>query len=78
MRLMISESKNSKSLYAIKSTFENGKHPSKIVEKLGTVQELERKLDGQSPIQWGKDTCYESYKKMARNGLSFVPLQVAL
>lgn len=55
MRLMISESKNSKSLYAIKSTFENGKHSSKIVEKLGTIQELERKLDGQSPIQWARE-----------------------
>ena len=52
---MISESKNSKSLYVIKSTFENGKHSSRIVEKLGTVQELEKKLNGQSPIPWARE-----------------------
>ena len=55
MRLMISESKNSKSLYVIKSTYENGKHSSMIVEKLGTVAELEKKIGGQSPIQWAKE-----------------------
>lgn len=40
MRLSISKSKNSTSLYVIKSTYENGIRSSKIVEKLGTVKEL--------------------------------------
>jgi hypothetical protein len=54
MRLKISESPNSASLYVIKSTYENGKHSSKIVEKLGTVAELENKLNGEDPIAWAK------------------------
>ena len=54
MRLKISESQNSKSLYVIKSTYKNGIHSSKIVEKLGTVKELSRKLNGQDPIEWAK------------------------
>ena len=49
MRLSISKSKNSTSLYVIKSIYENGRHSTKIVEKLGTVKELEEKLNGQDP-----------------------------
>jgi len=52
MRLGVSKSKNSTSLYVIKSTYENKKHSTKIVEKLGTVQELNTKLNGQDPIEW--------------------------
>jgi hypothetical protein len=55
MRLSISKSKNSASLYVIKSTYENGVHSSKIVEKLGTYDELLEKLGGQDPIEWAKE-----------------------
>ena len=54
MRLKITESKNAKSLYIIRSTYENGKHSSKIVEKLGTYDDLLEKLNGQDPIAWAK------------------------
>lgn len=54
MRLKITESKNAKSLYVIRSTYENGKHSSKIVEKLGTYAELLKKLNGNDPIAWAK------------------------
>lgn len=63
MRLSISKSKNSTSLYVIKSTYENGKHSSKIVEKLGTVEALKETLDGQDPIEWAK----EYIKELTRN-----------
>ena len=43
MRLTISKSKNSTSLYVIESTYENGIRSSRVVEKLGTVKELEKK-----------------------------------
>lgn len=52
MRLSVSKSKNSTSLYVIKSTYENKKHSTKIVEKLGTIQELNTKLNGQDPMEW--------------------------
>jgi transposase len=54
MRLKISKSKNASSLYVIKSTYENGVNSSKIVEKLGTLADLEKKLGGQDPIEWAK------------------------
>lgn len=38
----------------IKSTYKDGKHSSKIVEKLGTYDELLNKLNGQDPIEWAK------------------------
>ena len=54
MRLKISESKNASSLYVIKSTYKDGKHSSKIVEKLGTYDAIQKKLDGGDPIAWAK------------------------
>jgi len=63
VRLSISKSKNSTSLYVIKSTYENGKHSSKIVEKLGTVSELSKKLNGQDPIEWANKYIEELNKK---------------
>ena len=52
MRLMVSKSKNSQSLYAIKSIYQDGKRSTKIVEKLGTLAELEKVHD--DPIAWAK------------------------
>ncbi|MEG0513873.1 MAG: transposase, partial [Clostridia bacterium] len=52
MRLKITESKNARSLYVIKSIYKDGKHTSKIVEKLGTYAELLKKLNGADPIAW--------------------------
>src|SRR5690554_1287050 len=63
MRLSISKSKNSTSLYVIKSIYENGKHTTKVVEKLGTVKELEEKLNGRDPIEWAKEYIAELNKK---------------
>ena len=54
MRLKITKSKNAASFYVIKSTYKNGKHSSKIVEKLGTYDELLKTLNGQDPIEWAK------------------------
>lgn len=55
MKLQITTSKNSKSLYVTKSFRENGKYSSKVIEKLGTYDELLKKLDGQDPIAWAKE-----------------------
>ena len=63
MRLKISKSKNSSSLYVIKSYRDNGKNTSKIVEKLGTYDELLKKLDGQDPIEWANQYIEELNNK---------------
>ena len=56
MRLKITESKNARSLYVIKSVYnkETQSNTSKIVEKLGTYDDLKKKLDGEDPIAWAK------------------------
>lgn len=59
----MSKSKNSTSLYVIKSTYKNGVHSSKIVEKLGTYDELKKKLNGEDPIEWAKKYIEELNKK---------------
>jgi len=63
LKLTISKSKNSTSLYVAKSFYVNGTRTSKIVEKLGTVVELEKKLNGQDPIEWAKKYIEEINKK---------------
>ena len=62
MRLMISKSPNAQSLYVIKSVFQEGKRSSKIVEKLGTYDELQIKLNGEDPIAWAKNYINELNK----------------
>lgn len=61
MRLMISESKNAKSLYAIKSVYQDGKRSTKIAEKLGTMAELEKIHD--DPVLWAKQYIAELTEK---------------
>ena len=63
MRLSYSKSKNATSLYVIKDFTENNKRTTKIVEKLGTLKELENKLNGQDPIQWAKKYIEQLNKK---------------
>lgn len=63
MKLTISKSKNSTSLYVAKSIYVNGTRTSKIVEKLGTVEELKKKLNDQDPIEWAKKYIQELNEK---------------
>lgn len=63
MRLQISKSKNAASLYVIKTTYTSGKEHTKIVEKLGTYEELKEKLNGQDPIEWAKKYIEELNQK---------------
>ena len=63
MRLKISRSKNSASLYVMKSTYINKIHSTKIVEKLGTYAELKEKLNGQDPIEWANEYIQELNRK---------------
>lgn len=65
MRLKITKSKNSASLYVIKSVY-NSKtqsNSSKIVEKLGTESELREKLNGVDPYDWANQYIAELNRK---------------
>ncbi|MEW6621961.1 MAG: IS1634 family transposase [Bacillota bacterium] len=63
MRLSFSKSKNATSLYVIKDVVEKNKRTTKTVEKLGTIKELEEKLNGEDPIEWAKKYIEELNKK---------------
>jgi transposase len=57
VRLKVTKSKNSASLYVIKSIYNSKTQSnySKIVEKLGTETELREKLNGADPYEWAKE-----------------------
>lgn len=63
MRLSFSKSKNATSLYVIKDLTEKNRRTTKIVEKLGTYDELKKKLNGQDPIEWAKKYIEELNRK---------------
>lgn len=61
MRLYLSKSKNATSLYVIKDVIEKNKRTTKIVEKLGTLAELQKVHD--DPIAWAKKYVDDLNKK---------------
>lgn len=54
MRLQIVKSKNAQSLYVVKTIYNNKKRTNKVVEKLGTYENLKKKLYPNEPIEWAK------------------------
>lgn len=63
MRLSTSKSKNAILFYIIKSTYIDKKHSTKIVEKLGTLEEVKIKANGEDPYIWAKRYAEELTKK---------------
>ena len=59
MRLSISKSKNATSFYIIKSTYIDKKHSTKIVEKLGTLEEVKAKAGNKDPYEWANEYAKE-------------------
>lgn len=55
MRLSISRSKNAISYYVKADVTIDGKRTSKIIQKLGTHAELEKKLGGRDPEEWARE-----------------------
>src|SRR5690554_2262714 len=63
MRLSSSKSKNATSLDVIKDITVKNKRTTRVVEKLGTVKELEEKLNGRDLIEWANEYIAELNKK---------------
>ena len=63
MRLKVSRSKNSASLYVTKTVYVDKKERTITVEKLGTEKELRERLNGQDPYEWAKDYIEKLNKK---------------
>lgn len=63
MRLKVSRSKNSASLYVTKTAYIDKKEHTITVEKLGTETELREKLNGADPYEWAKEYIKELNEK---------------
>lgn len=63
MRLKVSRSKNSASLYVTKTVYEGNKEKTVTVEKLGTEKELLKRLNGEDPYEWANNYIDELNKK---------------
>ena len=63
MRLKVSRSKNSASLYVTKTVYVDKKEHTITVEKLGTEKELREKLNGRDPYEWAKKYIEELNQK---------------
>lgn len=55
MRLTITKNGNSECFYVIKSITINGKRTSKVIEKLGNLDEIRLKANGKEPHIWAKE-----------------------
>lgn len=72
MRVQVSKSKNSESLYISKAVRIDGKSTSKVVERLGTLEEVRQKAQGQDPYEWARERAQlltEQEKNQAREVL---------
>ena len=54
MKLYIYKSKSNSIFYMVKSFRKDGKSTSKIVEKLGTLEEVKQKAGDEDPVAWAK------------------------
>lgn len=59
MRIKITKTKNSENFYVIKSTYINKKHSTKIVEKLGNLNEVKIKAGNKDPYAWANEYAKE-------------------
>lgn len=68
MKLYIYKSKSNTTLYMAKTYRKNnGKSSTKIVEKLGTLEEVTEKANGEDPIVWAKKYVEEKTKEENEN-----------
>ena len=55
LRIKITKTKNAENFYVIKSTYINKKHSTKIVEKLGNLDNVKAKSGNVDPYVWAND-----------------------
>lgn len=68
MKLYIYKSKSNTTLYMAKTYRKNnGKSSTKIVEKLGTLEEVKEKANGEDPIVWAKKYVEQKTKEENEN-----------
>ena len=71
MRLSITHTKNNTYFYMIKSYRENGKNKTKIIEHLGTLEDVKQKANGEDPIVWAKKYIAEKTQEEKDNKATY-------
>ena len=73
MRLSLVKSKNTIQFYVIQSyRNKNGKNTSKIFEKLGNLEQVTNRANGQDPFEWAKKYIHELNIKEKNNELEII------
>lgn len=67
MKLYTYKSKSNTIFYMAKSFRKDGKCSSKIVEKLGTLEEVKQKANGEDPVAWAKKYVAQRTKEENEN-----------
>ena len=63
MRLGYSKSKNTIQFYVMKDIRKNGKRSTKIIQKLGNLEQVKKKANGEDPYVWARNYIEELNKK---------------
>ena len=63
MRIHITRSKKAECFYVIKSIYENGVHTTKVVEKLGNLDQVREKAGSEDPYDWARTYAAELTRK---------------
>ena len=67
MRLSITHTKNNTYFYMIKSFRINGKNTTKIIECLGSLEDVVKKANGEDPVVWAKKYVEQKTKEENEN-----------
>ena len=72
MRIKITKTKNSENFYVIESTYINKKHSSRIVEKLGNLEEVIKKAGEMDPYLWAQQYAKNLTKQEKENSRTII------
>ena len=72
MRIKITKIKNSENFYVIESTYINKKHSSRIVEKLGNLEEVIKKAGEMDPYLWAQQYAKNLTKQEKENSRTII------
>lgn len=72
MRLSVSKSPNAVSFYAIRSVYENGRHSTRVVKKLGTEKEIKQLYPDRDPHEWAQEQIDELNRQEALDDMEII------
>ena len=72
MRLSVSKSSNAVSYYVIRSVYENGRHTSRVVKKLGTEKEIRQLYPDRDPKEWAQEQVDELNRQEALDDMEII------